>query len=443
MNLTSTISNMGDPKDPDRVYYNGSVINNSLITSQQEEDPEIDYEDQRQAPIIRDCSAYEIAVENFALNGCQKSLPLFIPQIKSGSVNETIYTVSVGIYNGSNYSIGTTAINWVPENQAPYIAVPSANIVNKDGFEYYYGYSYTHFVSLINNALNRAWTQAVTGASGGCGTKCPFFEYDETTSLFSLNQDSKTCIVPIGTAIPAPYSVTQTLTGTYKTGEYSFVGLNTSLELLLSNFPSIFTSGLTWGTGGPALPEVVIDTGLLIDLKNASAKTTTTPIGDSIKSVPRSSIVQLANPFNGAALADSFFLRLKQDYVSTGSVWSPISSIVLASERLPVNSEATPSTISLGNKTNGGQTPSGGAFKKTLIETPIKDLNADEWRTSLVYQPLVPTFSSFPNNNHEDLSSVDLKVYWRSRLTNSLIPMTIPNQSSMTFRLLFKKKHVN
>jgi hypothetical protein len=436
--MKAELTIVGDPLDPDRVYYNGSIINNSLITSQQEADPEIDYIDDRQQPMIRDRSVYELAVENFSLNGCQKSLPLFIPQIKSGSLNETIYTVSVGIYNGTNYSIGTTAINWVPENQASYIRVPPVNVVNKDAFEYYYAYSYTHFVSLINNALNRAWTQAVTGASGGCGTKCPFIEYDETTSLFSLNQDSKTCVVPIGTALPAPYSVTQGVTGSYKSGEYSFVGLNTSLELLLSNFPSIFTSGLTWGTGGPALPEVVIDTGLLIDLTTASAKNTTTPIGDAIKSVPRSSIVQLANPFTGAAL-DSFFLRLKQDYVSTGSVWSPISSIVLTTGEIMIINDAVSNPIILGTRTNGGQTPSGGAFSKILIETPIKDLDADGWRKSLVYKPLVPTFSSF-EPSREAISTIDIKVYWRSRLTNSLIPMTIPNQSSMTFRILFKKK---
>ena len=76
------IKSVGDPYDPDRVYYNGSVINSSSVTTQQEADPQIDYMDQRQNPIIQRAANYEISVENFTLHGPQKNLPLFIPQIK-------------------------------------------------------------------------------------------------------------------------------------------------------------------------------------------------------------------------------------------------------------------------------------------------------------------------------------------------------------------------
>jgi hypothetical protein len=426
----------GSRADPDRVYYNATIINNSLVTTQSEADPEIDFEDQRQTPLVNDASKYEVSVQSFSLDGCQKNFPLFIPQMASGSNSQTIYSVTVGVYDATNYKVTTTPIVWIPENQTTYIPTAAAT-TSQIQSEYYYCYTYSHFITLVNAALNTAWT----ASKGAGGTQCPFFEYDETTGLFALNQDSKTCMTPVGTTLPAPFSVAYTAAGSYKTGEYSFVGMNTCLELLLSNFPSIYYgNGQKWVTSGLNLPEVVIDTGLRINLLDGAAKAST-PIGEMLKSLPKSSIVQLANPFNGAALADAFFVRLKQDYSSTGSIWSPIASIVLGTTSVPVRNEFTANPIVLGFGTNGGETPSGGAFGKILLETPIGDLDADDWRTSLVYQPQTLTFSSL-DRSQEGISNIDLQVYWRNRLTNSLIRLTIPNQASMSFRLLFKKKLV-
>ena len=440
--MTSLIKSVGDSYDPDRVYYNGSIINSSSITTQQESDPYIDYMDQRQNPIIQRAANYEISVENFALHGPQKNLPLFIPQINPSSLNETQYSVSVGISDGTTSAIGTAFVLWQPENQAPYITVPPVG-ANPENYEYYYCYTYSQFVGLVNNALERAWTDAKT-SFGTCGTQCPFLEYDESTALFSLNQDSKTCIAPVGTALPYPWNVTQAAAGDYQTGEFSFVGMNTQLELLLANFPSVFTSGLKFGTTLEDLPEVVIDTGLNWNwaANSVYSPQPSSPVGQILKSLPKSSIVQLANPFDGSAISTAFFLRLIQGYKSTGSIWSPISSLVLTTNEIPLRNENTANPIIIGTGTNGGQTSSSGAFRTILIETPIGELDADDWRTSLVYQPLTATFSSL-EPSRGPISTIDVKLYWRSRLTNSLIPMTMPNQASMTFRLLFKKKGVN
>jgi hypothetical protein len=441
----------GSRADPDRVYYNATVINNSLVTTQSQADPEIDFEDQRQTAIISDASMYEVSVQSFSLDGCQKNFPLFIPQMAVGSNTQTIYSVTVAVKYGSTYNITSTPITWIPENQATYIPTPPATTPQIQS-EYYYCYTYSHFITLVNKALNTAWTTS----KGIGGTQCPFFEYDETTGLFALNQDSNTCMVPykasagstLGSSLPEPwasannYAATNPAGATYQDGEYTFVGMNTSLELLLSNFPSIYYgNGQKWANQSlKILPEVVIDTGLAVNLLTGASKSST-PIGEMLKSLPKTSIVQLANPFTGAAIAKAFFVRLKQDYSSTGSIWSPIASIVLGTSSIPVRNEYVANPIVFGTGTNGGNTASGGAFGKVLLETPIGDLKADDWRTSLVYQPQTLTFSSL-DRSQEGISDIDLQVYWRNRLTNSLIRLTIPNQASLSFRLLFKKKLV-
>jgi hypothetical protein len=533
----STVTIEGKRATPDRVYYNGTVINNSLTSTQQEDDRTVKFQDQRQTSLIPDASNYELQVQNFSLNGCSKTLPLFIPQINPGptfgyissatvnssgpgqtvtytynpitpgvllqpgntvrsisgftndafniytptvvvnstattftvasenlpypatitpivnsvvvtyidpnDVTTTIYSVTVGIYDGSTHYIDTQYIKWVPENRAPYTIVPTTANPTQIESDYYYCYTYTHWVSLVNTALRNAWVTC--GGGTLCGTQCPFMEYDETTGLFSLNQDSNTCMVPYGNPLPQPYNVTSTTTsasgGTYGTDEYSFVGMNTCLELLLTNFPSIYYSANTpWISTSPQLllPEVVIDMGLPENLLTTGGSITVTPVGVSLRTQPRTSIFQLVNPFTGTAIADAFYARLPQDYSSTGTIWSPITSFVLVTTQIPVRNEACANPVVFGTS-NLGSLQSGGAFQKVLIETPVEALTAGAYRGSILYEPKIESYSSL-DPSQDGISDIDISVFWRNRLTNSLVPLRIPNQASMSFRLLFKRK---
>jgi hypothetical protein len=444
----STVNIEGKKAAPDRIYYNGTVVNNSLDTTQQADDPPVVFEDQRQIPLVPDSSQYEVAVQNFSLNGCTITLPLFIPQIADPSVdvNETIYDVTFSVFDGTNYLTATQPIVWVAENLAPFTIKPTTQFPKQLESDYYYSYSYTHIVDLINIALNKAWSSIGGGVS--FGTQCPFMEYDQVTGLFLINQDANTTLVPYGTALPHPYNVTSTTGvsasgGTYAAGEYSFVGMNTVLNNLFTTFPSIYySSGPLWAAQpGVLLPEIVIDTGLLIDLETGAptAPTDSGPVGITLRTEPKSSIFQLVNPFTGAPIAKAFFARLPQDFISTGSIWSPIASFVLATTQIPVRNEASANPVSFGGANIGGQTSSSGAFQKVLIETPIECVTADIWKGFVLYEPKVEVFSSL-DPSHDGISNVSVSLYWRNRLTNSLVPVRVANQGSMSFRLLFKKK---
>jgi len=533
---------------PDRIYYNGTVINNSQFSNQDYNDPNVVFQDQRQTGLVPDSANYELSVENFSLNGCSNTLPVFIPQIepptitneidqvtltgltgnprdgfssvkfdcvsavtlKAGNVIDllsgfptnlsflntgnitvesanstsftvilavpvalnsptpytfsapkptaqygdpedvttTIYKVSIGIYNGTTYSIVSKPVIWQPENSVDYIPIPkTANPVQEES-QYYYSYNYTHWISLINKALNTAWNEAIIVFTGDCGTQCPFFEYDETTGLFSINQDSQTSMIPWGTKLPDPYGVAATVPtsafgGTYQTDEYSFVGMNINLENLFGNFDfTYFDPTALWASqAGVFLPEAVINTGLPVDLLAGNPLTDLTPVGVTLRTQPRTSIFQLVNPFTGLPIQYAFFARLPQDFISTGTCWSPIASLVLGTTQIPVRNEATANPIVLGSSNSGGQTSSSGAFQKVLIETPINALRADIYRGFILYEPTTLTYSSLEASN-SGISNIDVILYWRNRLTNSLIPVQIPNQGSMSFRLLFKKKYI-
>ena len=359
-------------------------------------------------------------------------------------VTTTIYTVtfSCGNTNSPAYYSGTRPIIWVPENQAPYTIVPTTAIPTQTETDYYYCYTYTHWVQLVNTALRLAWTDAGGGVS--FGTQCPWFEYDPTTGLFNVNQDSKTCMCAAGSnTLSAPYNVSYTPAGLYTAGEYSFVGMNTCLESLLTNFNSIyFAYGQKWDNSFTAarLPEVVIDMGLPFSLLN-TATTTNSAVGVALRTEPKTSIFILANPFTYQPLPDAVFVRLTQDFISTGGIWSPIASFVLGTSQVPVRNEASANPISFGAANIGGNTSNSGTFQKVLIETPVDALTADYWKGFIFYEPKTITYSSL-DPSHDGITDVDISLYWRNRLTNSLIPVKLPNQGSVSFRLLFKKRLV-
>lgn len=468
----------GTSADGDYVYYNASVVNNSVRTDQTTDDPELFFQDTRQNPLIKDTSKYVMSVDNFTLNGAQKNLPIFIPQIEVGTdVNKTIYTLTFGAYiatgsppapTSGTVITATIPITWVPENVIRTTAdIPTTATPRQAESSYYYNYSYQHWCDLMNDALTAAWRDVVYKATQlspaiTLGTKCPFFEFNPETGLFSLCQDANTSWLPYGTAARAsnqvydgpggvsdalapyiPFGVS-TDTG-YTAGEFSFVGFNTNLEGLITNFDTTYfgfqnprglldaagfayvdtTSGIlapsavTWPAAGPVYyPENVINVipdqlpGTLFDLQPPYTPTNTPTIP---------------------------YIRERQDFISTGSLWSPVASIVLVTAQVPVRFEGNSAAVDLGNSNTGGATASTGASQKVLLEVPINALTADMWRGFIDYKPLVPLFSAL-DPVHDGLTNIDVRVCWRSRLTGSLIPMRMYNSSSFTLRLRFVKK---
>jgi hypothetical protein len=419
--------------DPDYLYYNAQIINNSTATTAKTNDPDLRYQDTRAVAILQDKSNYAVSVENFTINGAGKNLPVFIPQIREfnsdGSVNRnpnnTIYDITFTVQYGQQASPiftyqSTRSVQWEPENKAVWTTQPAAlgtYQYPQPEIPYYYCYTYSHWVSLVNKALALAWGDVISAAKNGgvpglsivinslsgskctlsnvqgtfvvgarvrsvgtgvesiaeitslenlpdvpftinvisgnftpgteieqspdidgqlpdieqasaiidtivastfnvgeevecrdpatlaivgtgivvsfegntvvvynvnpggqfipgyllnqepnvgtasitttsifeeftvpeilLGTKCPFYTYDSKTNLFSLWQDSNTCVVPFGSAVPSPSPLSgfgaSTASG-YVPGEFSFIGYNTNFESLFTNFNSTYYS---------------------------------------------------------------------------------------------------------------------------------------------------------------------------------------------------------
>lgn len=493
----------GTSADGDYIYYNATVVNNTVETDQRQLDPELVFQDTRQNVIVKDSSKYVLSVDQFKLDGPQKNLPLWIPQIQPGvnlpsgapDVDVTIYTITFGVFlqgltgggdpnpagglvNGS-WVQATIPLTWVPENYLRNTAPrPRTATPRQEETPYYYGYSYDHFVNLLNNALSTAWRDVIYKATGEWagldtprgppGTKCPFFEFNPETGLFSLCQDAQTSFLPYGTQPRADdqvYSVGQGISDSlcpwtefgrsnaagYQIGEFSYVGMNSNLEGLMTNFDTFYygyNNGVIRNTAGG------ITQGYQFTEVNSSAVAPANVVWSALgtvylpefffNTIPNpsrpDSVFVLGPPYKDPANAVCpVYIRDIQNYKSTGSLWSPVASIVLVTATLPVRFEYNASPVELGTGNVGGTTQTSGASQRVMLEVALEELTADGYRGALTYKPAIPLFSSL-DPVHDGIQAVDVRVCWRSRLTNSLIPLKMYNSSNFTLRLRFVKK---
>ena len=101
--FSSSIQSYGDNQDvPDYVYYNADIINNTTadkLFGVPVADPQVRFNETRDKAIIKNASDYYFSIIRFTMDGANKDLPLFIPNIQTGTgqanFNLTTYSMAV------------------------------------------------------------------------------------------------------------------------------------------------------------------------------------------------------------------------------------------------------------------------------------------------------------------------------------------------------------
>jgi len=180
--ITTSFSNIGDDGLPDYVYYNFDIINNRTSDLNQaglaSPDPQIRFNETRDAPVVKDSSKYHFSIIRFTMNGANRDLPLFIPNIQTGQPDPDLTTYKVAIAyqqqwnlaNGSTYvstiiptpSSIRYATEWTNTVLAP---IPSDPLTQQDLTSRYY------WVTTYNQALT--WFNAGLLGAHNAGTTSP------------------------------------------------------------------------------------------------------------------------------------------------------------------------------------------------------------------------------------------------------------------------------
>lgn len=420
---------------PDIVYYNFDIIDNRVVDEGLNNVPLARFNEQRDQPIVPDCSHYYFSIVRFSINGPNKLFPCLIPRIQIGQANPnlTAYSISMQLdvaylVNGVNLTntfYATENIIFVP--QSPNSPTPNPPTTTIDlNSNYYYVYEYQHMVDMVNTTFVTLLANFQTDfdawwtANGGIGI-APTLQtgplrmtYDPNTKLFSLYCDSY--------GWGEGDSITST-TGNVTNGENFRLFFNSNMYGLFSFWPGFEDLG-----GDVANTNTMNRTDYSYEIKvfndlgtNIYRPTTTTVIAP--------------------AATPSYFV-MTQSKCSTDTLWSPISSIVFTSTLIPTANELIAPPIVYGQSNVDRSSSTTPAFQPIVTDLSIFVDEAMSWNEYISYVPTAEyRLSELVGTG--PVQSIDIQIFIKERLTGQLFPLEMFGGSSVSVKLMLRHKDYN
>jgi hypothetical protein len=464
---------------PNYIYYNCDIINNktddlnaNLLT---DPDPQIRFNETRDTALVRDASQYEFSIIRFTMNGANRDLPLFIPNIATGqtNVNLTTYKMAITLQQTWTTNLGPITLNiapvpttviYVPEIVNLILApLPNPPVVVQDiSSRYYWCLTYQHWLDTINTTLLAAHNALYTAfqaewaaliLTAGLTDPFPFANfaafqalcqtpqivYNETNKIFTIFGDSDGYGQRLEPFTALPY-VAGTAVAATRPQERLF--FNTNMAGLFANF-----SGLYWNT--TAIPATTINEVLYPAFPNPVPSGYVREMIFSNEFYSNVADYRLP-PYSGVPPLgyvpiekQKVYYKLVQDYKSVDSIWSPISSIVFTTSLLPIKSEASSAPNILGTGNLGDSAPtSRSAFTPIITDVALDTAQggADDYRQFIYYTPVAEYRMSDLSCSKQEIRNIDISVFWKFRLNNQLYPINMFNLSSVSIKILFRKK---
>lgn len=469
----------GSEDQPNYVYYNCDIINSKTgdlnILNLTDPDPQIRFNETRDTALIKDSSQYEFSIIRFTMNGANRDLPLFCPSIAVGqtNVNLTNYAMAITLQQSWTTNLGVITFNispaitpviYVPEIINTVLApTPNAPLLVQDlSTRYYWCLTYQHWLDTINTTLDTAHAalyaafQVAWAAYPGLTDPFPFanftafaatcqtpqITYNETGKIFTIFGDSDGygqrlepfTVLPYvaGTAVPA-------------TRPLNRLFFNTNMAGLFANFSGLYRNTTTIAAITinqvvyPAFP-LAVPAGYVREMIFSNEF--------------YSNVVDYRlTPYGGAAplgyvpiAKQKVYYKLVQDYKSVDSLWSPISSIVFTTSLLPIKFEAASQPNILGTGNLGDSAPtSRSAFTPIITDVALDTAlgGADDYRQFIYYAPAAEYRMSDLSPSKQEIRNIDVSVFWKFRLTGELFPINMFNLSSVSIKMMFRKKNIS
>jgi hypothetical protein len=379
------------------IYYN-ALINNIDSNSSIHHEPPLTFNEQRDGPLITNCQDYDMSIANFKVD--LKTLPTFIPTIKYAdddslvtTRNKTIYSITLA-YDG--YA-STAHVFYQPQDKTNGTTPP----MFKQGFAdyrsgYYNLYNYEFFFVMVNEAIKEAFnglqqTLLHYNKTKNLGKDMPYFIFDKDTGLIYLNAPEETF--------------------NDDTLDEVSIYLNRPLYRLFNSLPFSHEKVTLIKIDGN-----VTMSGFKINMSNFGN------VNESLLLPPQSD--------GSIASVKVDYLTVYQDY-STLDTWSPVESIVISSNTIPVRSSNTSANHSF---ENGSETVNGSS---NIVELELSDFKSGTPIPGVIYEPSYPRWLNM--RNQSELTNINLEMYYRSKLDGSLIPIHINSGGTFSLKLVFRK----
>jgi hypothetical protein len=431
--ITFSYLNGEEIEDPDIVYLDLQIINNGSQpdgTKQDGPDPLIVFSQTRDQPIITDCSKYNFSIIRFSLNGTGKSLPIFIPSIRTGALNPgnnvNLTAYDAGLSVTVTYTVGPTTatetfsasapVIYEPENLDTSVApVPDPSTCQTGqnlSTRYYWVMTVSHWTKLVNKAylsayndINtqfNAWYLATFALPGpNLITKVPVITFNSAQNLFSIYGDEYGFgDNQIPTATP-----NRTSAGGPADEDFSLF-MDANLFGMYSNFDSQYVNLLNNLT----YKVLVYDVGLKLNVAPTSSGTN--------------------------------YYVMTQDAPSTSTLWSPVDSIVFTSGTIPLVYEqvSEPTRFGEGNVNQVIGTQS--RFAPIITDIQLYNESAFDYREYIQYSPQAEYRLSSFQRSKVPLNDITIQAFYKNRLDGNLYPLSMYNLSSASIKIMFRRRGI-
>ena len=136
-----------------------------------------------------------------------------------------------------------------------------------------------------------------------------------------------------------------------------------------------------------------------------------------------------------------FYWQITQDYSSTESAWTPIDSIVMTTQFIPVAGElncAPAPGVDLASGTLAAG--SSGNFQQSITDVSVALTAAQGYRGNTLYVPSGEyRMISLPSRSAH-LDQINVAFWWRHRVTGQLFRIYLQNNENISFKLMFRPK---
>lgn len=364
----------------DKVYFDLIITD----TNNQNVGPKpIFYNEARSIPFLYKPSLYTLSVVRWTVSDAT-TIPIWRCAIKPNSPSpvDSIYSITM-TYGGQTFQ---AYLQYESQNKAVSTPVPPSltqNGLQSNVNSFYDVYNYQYVIYLFNKLLKTVF-DGLNNLIALPTTNAPFFSFDTSSRITIFNADING-FTPI-------------------VGDYIQVYFNTATTNLFYSFPYL-------------LKNIVSPLGLNYELQ-------INVFGDaSVISLPLVPIVGVV-PYTA--------YQVFQEY-STTSAWSPVLSICITSNTLPIAPNQISSVVYIGDNI---QNPSGNNAQSNQLLTDFSSDTGD-YRGYIYYVPTAEYRRLTLLASSDNLSNLSLGFYWRDRL-GTLNPLLLPSGGSATVKLLFE-----
>ncbi len=431
--------------DPDHIYYNVIIPHDPSFGDAASP---MKYQENRVDALIDNPSDWYLSIIRFTIPGT--FIPILVMPINSGSSqtdpNQTQFYVTLS-YGGDDY---TQNVVYVPDNVFPVPVPPSQNppYYSQVITPYYYVYSYHHFLTMINTALETAFTALKTAHATAPITAAPYYIYDETTQLFSLIVEYSAFVSP-GTvslyvnrylqkyfnglhvkniAVNAPSQkeilyIFEDYGNNYYTSNKLFYNTGTASKTgtTITGIGTTFTAAMVGGT-------IVWTSGESATIATFTSTTSlSAPASQSQNVGSGTYTIYYPNP--------TTFMRFTQEYIAI-QYWNSFRDIVFLSGSIPIQAEYVPAQRTQSLQITIGENN----FRPILTDFEPILAAAGDARSVLQYYPSGP-YRLVNLQSNIPLRKLDVDVYWQDQL-NNLYPMYVQPGQEATIKFLFVKRDV-